>query len=83
MRAYFYNEAGAASAVLNYGDFPLPIPKPGEVRVKLAVSGINPTDCKRRQSGRELGKFKCIIPNNDGAGVIEAVGDKVGPARIG
>mgnify|MGYP001202929393 FL=1 len=83
MRAYFYNESGAASAVLNYGDFPSPIPKPGEVRVKLAVSGINPTDCKRRQTGRELGKFETIIPNNDGAGVIETVGNKVAPTRVG
>ena len=83
MKAYFYNKAGAASAVLNYGDFPTPNPEPGEVRVKLAVSGVNPTDCKRRQLGRELGKFECIIPNNDGAGVIEAVGDKAGSTRVG
>ena len=83
MRAYFYNQAGTASEVLNYADLPSPIPKSGEVLVKLAVSGINPTDCKRRQSGRELGKFNRIIPNNDGAGIIEAVGDKVDPKRVG
>ena len=83
MRAFWYKKAGSASDVINYGELPEPAPRTGEVRIKLSVSAINPTDCKRRELGRELGKFNLIVPNNDGAGVIDAIGDGVDSKRIG
>lgn len=83
MRAYWYDTAGPAADVLHFGDRPTPEPGPGDVRVRIAYSAINPTDVKRRASGRELGKFSPIIPNNDGSGIIDAVGVGVNNSRIG
>jgi NADPH:quinone reductase len=61
----------------------VPEPGPGEVRVALRVSGVNPTDWKNRQGGRGPMPFPEIVPNQDGAGVIDAVGGQVDPARVG
>jgi len=83
MKAYWYEKAGAAAGVLQFGEMETAEPGPDAVRVKIAVSAINPTDCKRRQIGRELKKFPCIVPNNDGSGTIDAVGSGVDPARVG
>jgi NADPH:quinone reductase len=62
----------------------IPEPGPGEVRVAVAVSGVNPTDWKARHGGRG-GRlpFPEIVPNQDGAGTIDAVGDGVDSARVG
>ena len=83
MRAYWYEKAGSAGDVLNSGTMPDPIPGAGEVRVKVTHSAINPTDAKRRTLGRELSLFSRIIPNNDGAGVIDQAGPGVPKTRIG
>lgn len=82
MRAWFYDKSGPAS-VMQRGELPDPQPGPGEVRVKVAWSMINPTDVKRRETGRELSLFPRIVPNNDGSGVIDRVGQGVDPARNG
>lgn len=81
MRTAWYSKNGDARAVLEVGDAPTPVPKAGEVRVKLAVSGVNPSDVKSRR-GRALSHDR-IVPHSDGAGTIEAVGDGVAPTRIG
>lgn len=83
MQAVWYEKAGAAADVLQFGERPDPEPAEGEVRVKIAWSAVNPTDDKRRQNGREIDQFDYIIPNNDGSGVIDAVGDGVDNARVG
>lgn len=83
MKAYWFEKSGAAADVLQFGERPVPEPGPGEVRVRVVCSAVNPTDCKRRETGRELGRFPLIVPNNDGSGVIDAVGDGVDAARIG
>jgi NADPH2:quinone reductase len=83
MRAAWYERKGPAAEVLVAGEMPDPEPAPGEVRVRIAVSSVNPTDVKRRKEGRELGKFPRIIPNNDGAGAIDAVGAGVPQGRVG
>jgi NADPH2:quinone reductase len=64
-------------------DVDLPEPGPGEVRVRIHVSGVNPTDWKSRAgiTPRPIARFQ--IPNQDGAGVIDAVGAGVDPARMG
>lgn len=60
-----------------------PEPGPGQVRVRVAVSGINPTDVKSRDgsSPRPIEGFQ--IPHHDGVGTIDAVGDGVSPDRVG
>jgi NADPH2:quinone reductase len=79
MRAVVYTETGDPS-VLRLVERPTPEPGPGEVRVAVHVSGVNPTDWKSR-SGRML--FEEQVPNQDGAGVIDAVGPGVDPSRLG
>jgi NADPH2:quinone reductase len=83
MKIWSFKEAGDAADVLRLSEMDTPEPGQGEVRVKIAVSAINPTDCKRRSDGRELVKFPKIIPNNDGSGVIDAIGEGVDPERLG
>ena len=75
MRAFWYDRAGPAADVLQQGELPDPEPGPGEVRVRIAYSTVNPTDVKRRSSGRELSQFAPIIPNHDGSGVIDKAGE--------
>jgi len=84
MRAAYYERLGAARDVLKLGDLETPQVGPGEVRVRVHASGINPSDVKRR-GGRSIAAipFPRVIPHQDGAGVIEAVGAGVSPARVG
>ena len=84
MRAAFYDRLGSASDVLTVGEQPTPEPGPGEVRVRLATSGVNPSDWKARARGRGgVIPFPLIIPQSDGAGTIDAVGDGVDGGRVG
>ena len=83
MRAVWYEENGAADAVLQLGDMDEPAPGPGEVRVRLAASGVNPVDCKRRQGGRGAMDGTRVVPHFDGAGLVDGVGDGVDGARLG
>ena len=73
MRAAWYEKNGPAADVLKVGDLPAPEPGPGEVLVRIIASGLNPTDVKARGGSRPLG-FPRVVPHQDGAGVIEAVG---------
>ena len=82
MKAVWYEQNGDAS-ILQYGDMPDPEPRAGEVRVRVATSGVNPSDWKRRQGLTNLIEFPRVIPNQDGAGVIDAVGPGVSESRIG
>lgn len=86
MRAVTYTQFGPAQDVLRLVDMPTPTPAAGEVLVRLAYSGANPSDAKAR-SGTRPGvttpPFDVIIPHSDGSGVIEAVGDGVESARVG
>ena len=86
MRAISYTRFGPADEVLTLGDLPTPDPAPGEVLVRLATSGVNPSDIRARAGGRPgvtEPPFPVIVPHSDGAGVIEAVGEGVDPGRIG
>ena len=66
------------------GELPDPAPGAGEVRVRLTRSGINPGDTKKRADWVGYGMpFPRVIPHSDGAGVIDAVGEGVDPARTG
>src|SRR6185437_11949703 len=83
MRAAVYEEIGASADVLRVTDVPTPEPGPGEVRVRIEYSGVNPTDWKSRSglTARPIDGFQ--IPHHDGAGVIDAVGDGVDAGRVG
>ncbi|MGO9752947.1 MAG: NADPH:quinone reductase [Solirubrobacteraceae bacterium] len=84
MLAAWYERPGPAMEVLEIGEMPDPEPGPGEVRVRLTVSGINPGDTKKRSDWVGYGMpYPRVIPHSDGAGVIDAVGDGVGADRIG
>lgn len=83
MQAAYYERLGAAADVLVVGEVPTPTPGPGEVRVRVAVSGVNPTDIKARTGYRGAMAYPRIIPHQDGAGVIDAVGEGVQVSRVG
>jgi NADPH2:quinone reductase len=82
MRAVVYREAGGPE-VLRLVERETPEPGEGEVRVRINVSGVNPTDWKSRQGGRGPLAFPELVPNQDGAGVIDAVGPGVDASRVG
>ncbi len=84
MRAAFYTSPGPASDVLQLGNVRMPTAETGEVRVKLAWSGVNPSDVKSRAGLRSKTlPFPQIIPHSDGMGVIDEVGEGVDASRIG
>ena len=83
MRAVWYEEIGPADQVLKYGELADPAPGPGEVRVRLRASGVNPSDVKARAGSRGAITYRRVIPHSDGAGEIDAVGEGVDAGRIG
>jgi NADPH2:quinone reductase len=86
MHAISYSRFGPPHEVLTSCEIPTPDPGPGEVLVRLHVSGVNPSDAKARAGARPgvaAPAFPRIVPHSDGAGVIEAVGEGVPAARIG
>jgi len=83
MRAAFYERNGPAREVLNLGEIETPRPGPGEVRVKLTTSGVNPSDVKSREGRTRKIVFPRVVPHSDGAGVIDMVGDGVAASRVG
>lgn len=85
MQAAWYERKGAAREVLQLGELDAPEPQAGEVRVAVKASGINPSDTKGRGGvrGNPAMPFPRIIPHQDGAGVIDAVGEGVPETRIG
>jgi NADPH2:quinone reductase len=84
MRSIVYSQPGT-SAVLSLADRPVPEPGDGEVRVRVVVSGVNPTDWKARQGGTygDGLPFPEITPNQDGAGIVDAVGPGVEGLSVG
>src|SRR5690242_13130362 len=84
MLASWYDAQGPAADVLHVGDLPDPRPGPGEVRVRVAVSGVNPGDTKKRRGwlGSSM-PYQRVIPHSDAAGVVDAGGDGVDARRTG
>ena len=85
MKAAYYEQKGTARDVLKVGTVERPEPGPGELLIRIAASGVNPSDTKGRQGarGNTSMPFARIIPHQDGSGVIEAVGSNVPERRIG
>ena len=83
MRAAVYDRYGTAADVLRVVEVDRPEPGPGEVRVRVELSGVNPTDWQSRSGAtpRPISEFQ--VPHHDGTGVIDAVGEGVGAERVG
>jgi NADPH:quinone reductase len=83
MRAALYDRYGEAAEVLRIVDIDRPEPGAGDVRIRVELSGVNPTDWKSRSgaTARPIDEFQ--IPHHDGTGVIDSVGEGVDPGRIG
>ncbi|GAB2587606.1 NADPH:quinone reductase [Kribbella endophytica] len=84
MKAVAHSELGDAD-VLRVTELDVPEPGAGEVRVRVAVSGVNPTDWKGRSGayGAAEGELPLSVPNHDGAGVIDAVGPDTKDFAVG
>lgn len=83
MRSILYSEPGPAS-VLRLVERDMPVPGPGEVRVRMVVSGVNPTDWKTRSGVvRSSSRASVQVPGQDGAGYVDAVGEGVGDLALG
>src|SRR6201993_5136400 len=84
MKAAWYEKQGAARDVLTIGEMDDPQPLAGEVRIRVAFSGVNPGDVKKREDTFGVGMpYPRVIPHSDGAGVLDAVGDGVADSRVG
>jgi len=83
MRAAYYEENGAASDVLRIGEIQTPKPGPGEVRIRLHASGVNPSDVKSRAGLTRKIAFPLVVPHSDGAGEIDEIGEGVPATRLG
>jgi NADPH:quinone reductase len=84
MRAVVYDRVGPARDVLSVVELPDPHPGAGEVRVRIARSGVNPSDVKTRSGMRsQVLPFPRLIPHSDGAGVIDEIGTGVAADRVG
>ena len=84
MHAAWFDSFGSARDVLQVGELETPVAGAGEVLVRLVASGVNPSDVKKRAgSFPDLLDGGFVIPNSDGAGVIEEVGEGVDPLRVG
>ncbi|MBW4567935.1 MAG: NADPH:quinone reductase [Tolypothrix carrinoi HA7290-LM1] len=84
MKAAWYEKLGNPQEVLNIGEVEIPQPGANEVRVRVYASGVNPSDVKQRSGWGGLKmRHSRVIPHNDGAGIIDAVGEGVSPERVG
>lgn len=83
MRAAYYEKNGSAKEVLHAGEVETPKPGPGEVRVRLKTSGVNPSDVKTRAGTARKIAFPRVVPQSDGAGEIDMVGEGVAASRVG
>ena len=84
MRAALYRQTGPSS-VLSVEELAVPEPGAGEVRVRVAFSGVNPTDWKSRSGATGGGPLAhgFQVPHQDGAGEVDAIGPGVSELRVG
>jgi NADPH2:quinone reductase len=83
MYAAWYERNGSADDVLTVGEMDDPQVGSGEVRVRVYASGVNPSDVKRRGGSPSKMAFPRVVPQSDGAGIIDAVGEGVPGERLG
>src|ERR1700722_7260473 len=83
MIAAQYATSGSTAGEISLVGLPRPLPAPGEVLVRVRFYGVNPTDVGS-QAGRTFNPpYERVVPGQDGAGEIVAVGEGVAPERVG
>ena len=84
MKAAWYEKQGSARDVLVVGEMDDPQPRSGEVRIRVAFSGVNPGDVKKREDAFRVGMpYPRVVPHSDGSGTIDVVGEGVSREWIG
>jgi NADPH2:quinone reductase len=84
MRGVWYERQGPAGQVLQVGELPVPEPGPGEIRVRVTLSGVNPGDTKKRRGWQGSSMtYPLIIPHSDGSGIVDSVGPGADDGKIG
>ena len=84
MKAAWYEKQGAARDVLVVGNMDDPQPGAGEVRIRIAFSGVNPGDVKKREDAFGVGMpYPRVIPHSDGSGTVDLVGEGVPREWVG
>ena len=83
MKAVWYTRQGPPAEVLQFGEQPEPHAAAGQVRVKVHASGVNPADTYRRGGRNYPMEGALVIPNSDGAGIVDEVGPGAAPALLG
>jgi NADPH:quinone reductase len=84
MLAARYDTSGPDRGEISIVEMDVPEPGEGEVLVRVAVSGVNPTDWKSRTTGGlTTAGMPWVVPNQDGAGTLEATGPGVDHDRVG
>jgi len=84
MKAAWYEKQGTARDVLIVGEMNDPQPRAGEVRIRIAFSGVNPGDVKKREDAFGVGMpYPRVIPHSDGSGTVDAVGEGVSREWVG
>lgn len=84
MRAAWYDRTGQAAEVLAVYELPDPHPGPGELRVRVYCAGLNPRDVNRGAGlGDQVMTDPRVVAGDDGAGVVDEVGEGVDAARLG
>ena len=83
MKAVWYERTGAAPDVLTFGEMPTPRRDPAKSGFDLHASGVNPADVGRRAGSYRSMEFPRVIPNSDGAGIVDQVGEGVTRLRAG
>jgi NADPH2:quinone reductase len=83
VRAVWYERTGPAAEVLTLGEMPTPVAGPAEVRVRLKASGVNPADTYRRGGTSRAMEYPRVIPNSDGAGIVDQIGGGVTRLKAG
>ena len=82
MKAVWYERTGPAREVLQLGEIPTPSPGRGQVLIRIHASGVNPSDAGMRAGPAPMA-YPRIVPNSDGAGVVEAVGPETPSHWVG
>jgi NADPH2:quinone reductase len=83
MRAVWYTRQGVPAEVMQFGEQPAPLAGPGEVRVRLHASAVNPADSNRCVGRTYAMEGPLVIPNSDGSGVVDEIGAGVNAAWLG